>query len=302
MNMLKKTAKCLVTGHRGYIGSRLFKKLQELGHEAVGIDLKDGNDINSLQGLQADRDGNFRPYWANFEPEYIFHLACIPRVGYSIEHPVRTMKNNVLATSNVLNFARKNNVKRVIYSSSSSIHGDGKGPKSPYALQKSTSEVECKLYSDLYGLDTISLRYFNVYSSDQPADGAYATAVSNWMKYIKEDKVPFITGDGEQRRDMLHVDDAISANIFAMQYSKRFDNQYYDVGTGENVSLNEVRQIVQEYFTDINFMYTPQRLGDAKNTLADTSPLRELGWQTKTNIKHGLNICFSSLKKELENV
>ena len=294
--------KCLVTGHRGYIGSRLFKKLKQLGHEVVGIDLKNGNDINSLQGLQADRDGNFHPYWVNFEPEYIFHLACIPRVGYSIENPVQTMKNNVLATSNVLNFARKNNVKRVIYSSSSSIHGDGKGPKSPYALQKLTSEIECKLYSNLYGLDTVSLRYFNVYSFDQPADGAYATAVSNWMKYIKEDKVPFITGDGEQRRDMLHVDDAVSANIFAMQYSKSFDNQYYDVGTGENISLNEVKKIVKEYFPNIDFMYTPRRLGDAKNTLANISLLKSLGWQVETNIKHGLNECFSSLRKELKNV
>ena len=295
-------SRCLVTGHKGYIGSRLFKKLQELGHEVVGIDLKDGNDINSLQGLQADREGDFHPCWVNFEPEYIFHLACIPRVGYSIEYPVQTMKNNVLATSNVLNFARNNNVKRVIYSSSSSIHGDGSGPKSPYALQKLTSEIECKLYSKLYGLDTVSLRYFNVYSSDQPADGAYATAISNWMKYIRKNKVPFITGDGEQCRDMLHVNDAVSANIFAMEYPKHFADDYYDVGTGKNISLNKVKEIVKEYFPNINFMYTPERLGDAKSTLANTTLLSELGWQAKISIKHGLDECFSSLKKELKNV
>jgi len=294
--------KCLVTGHRGYIGSRLFKKLQELGYDVQGLDIKDGNDINSPQGLQEGHDGSFRPRWVDFKPDYIFHLACMPRVGYSIDHPVQTMKNNVLATSNVLNFARKNNVKRVIYSSSSSIHGDGKGPKSPYALQKLTSEIECKLYSEIYGLDTVSLRYFNVYSPDQPADRAYATAVSNWMKYIRKNKVPFITGDGEQCRDMLHVQDVISANIFVMNYPERFDNEYYDVGTGENISLNKVKRIVQEYFPDVDFIYVPQRLGDARNTLANTLPLKKLGWEAKISIKHGLNECFSSLKKELENV
>ena len=157
-------AKCLVTGHKGYIGSRLFKKLKALGHEVEGIDLVDGKDINSLQGLLEADHGKFHPHWTNFGAEYIFHLACIPRVAYSIDEPVKTMKNNVLAGSNVLNFARKTGVKRVIYSSSSSIVGNGNGPASPYALQKMTTEIECKLYSELYGLDTVSLRYFNVYS------------------------------------------------------------------------------------------------------------------------------------------
>mgnify|MGYP001280213955 CR=1 FL=1 len=121
-------SRCLVTGHRGYIGSRLYKKLVDLGHEVQGIDLVEGNDINSLQGLVEDKHGKFHPRWANFKPEYVFHLACIPRVAYSIEEPVKTMQNNVLAGSNVLNFARKIGAKRVIYSSSSSINGNGDGP------------------------------------------------------------------------------------------------------------------------------------------------------------------------------
>ena len=159
-------ARCLVTGHKGYIGGKLFKALGDLGNDVVGIDLKDENDINSLKGLVEDNSGNFHPHWFNFEPEYIFHLACIPRLGYCIEHPVSTMKNNVLAGSNVLNFARKVGAKRVIYSSSSSVSGNGAGPTSPYALQKLTTEIEAKIYSDIYGIDTVSLRYFNVYSED----------------------------------------------------------------------------------------------------------------------------------------
>ena len=294
-------ARCLVTGHRGYIGSRLFKALQDDGHEVAGIDLKDGVDINSLQGLSEDTEGLFHPHWIDFDPEYIFHLACIPRVGYSIENPVETMKNNVVATSTVLNFARKNNVKRVIYSSSSSIRGDGFGPKSPYALQKLTSETECRIYSDIYGLDTVSLRYFNVYSSDQKAEGSYATAVSNWMEYIRNHKTPFITGDGNQRRDMLHVEDAISANIFAMKFDGTFDGKNYDVGTGKNISLNEVREIVEVYFPNLKFDYVEERLGDVNFTIALTLPLKELGWKSERSIEQGLNECFSNLKKEFKN-
>ena len=135
-------ARCLVTGHRGYIGSRLIKKLNSLGHETLGIDLVDGKDINSLQGLVEDDSGNFHPFWSGFKADYLFHLACIPRVAYSVEEPVKTMANNVLAGSNVLNFAHKNGVKRVIYSSSSSIRGDGTGPTSPYGLQKMVTEGE----------------------------------------------------------------------------------------------------------------------------------------------------------------
>jgi len=171
-------AKCLVTGHRGYIGSRLFKKLKDLGHDVQGIDLVDSDDINKVSGLAENPKGNFNDKWASFKPEYIFHLACIPRVMYSIDEPVKTMKNNVLAGSNVFNFAKKVGAKRVIYSSSSSIVGNGDGPESPYALQKMTTEIECKLYAKLYGIDTVSLRYFNVYSFDQKVTGPYATAVA----------------------------------------------------------------------------------------------------------------------------
>ena len=114
-------SRCLVTGHKGYIGSKLFVRLLKDGHEVIGIDQKDGNDINSLQGLVEDREGGFHPLWYNFKPEYIFHMACWPRVGFSVDNPVKTMKNNVLAGSNVLNFAKSVGAKRVIYSSSSSV-------------------------------------------------------------------------------------------------------------------------------------------------------------------------------------
>jgi len=292
-------SRCLVTGHRGYIGSRLFQKLRDLGHEVEGIDLVDGHDINTC--LSEDHPDFLNNKWFDFKPEYVFHLACIPRVAYSVEQPVKTMLNNVLAGSNILNFARKVGAKRLIYSSSSSIVGNGDGPTSPYALQKMTTEVETRLYSDLYDIDTVSLRYFNVYSQDQQADGPYATAICNWMKYIRQGENPFITGDGEQKRDMLHVEDAVSANIFAMEHEESFCGKNFDVGTGSNISLNQVKEIVNDHFPKVKFVYTDTRPGDVLLTKARSNKLKELGWQVKIDIEEGISSCFKDLKKELQD-
>ena len=285
-------SRCLVTGHKGYIGSRVFMRLQELGHEVIGIDLKEDVSKDILNYLREDSSGQFHPYYSNFKPEYVFHLACVPRVAYSVEFPVETMENNVLITSCVLNFARKMGCKRVIYSGSSSVVGNGNGPSSPYGLQKLISEMECKLYSDLYGLDTVTLRYFNVYSEDQPAEGPYATAIANWMKYIRQGSTPFITGDGNQRRDMAYVHDVVSANIFAMDFDGQFGGKNYDVGTGENISLNEIKSIVQKYH-DIKFDYVPDRKGDVMLTKANIGPLTALGWRPKMDLMSGINKCFN---------
>lgn len=287
-------AKCLVTGHQGYIGSRLKKELEKQGHEVMGIDFAENkkNDINVV--LAEGTDGKFHPHYFNFKPEYIFHLACIPRVSYSVEEPVKTCKNNILAGSNILNFAKKvGSVKRFIYSSSSSVVGNGSGPASPYALQKYTTELETTMYSKLYGLDTVSLRYFNVYSHDQKASGPYATAVANWMNSIRKNVNPYITGDGEQRRDMLNVSDAISANLFCMNYKDNFEGSVYDVGTGENISLNEIKTIVQSKNPLIQFDYRPARKGDVMLTKANIEPLKSLGWTTKIQIVNGMQQCFS---------
>tara|TARA_Y100000593_G_scaffold94442_1_gene193546 strand:+ start:682 stop:1539 length:858 start_codon:yes stop_codon:yes gene_type:complete len=276
--------RCFVTGHRGYIGSRLFAALKVLGFQVEGIDLKDGEDI--LDGLDK---------YLDFKPHYVFHLACIPRVAYSVERPVYTTINNVISTSIVLDYAKKVGAHRVIYSGSSSIVGNGDGPTNPYGLQKLTSEIECKLYAELYGIDTVTLRYFNVYSKDQKVTGPYATAIANWMHYIKNNKRPYITGDGEQRRDMLHVSDAVSANIFAMYCDEDFNGLAYDVGTGTNISLNEVKDIVTEYHPEVEFEYVEPRPGDVLLTKAKASGLEERGWCVKYSIEKGIRECFSEL-------
>lgn len=292
-------ARCLVTGHMGYIGSRLFERLQELGHEVKGIDVQERYPKDILHFLNEDYMGKFHPSYWNFEPEYIFHLAAIPRVAYSVERPVETTKNNILAGSMVLDFARKVGAKRVIYAGSSSVVGNGNGPASPYALQKLYTEMECRVYSELYGLDTVTLRYFNVYSPDQQAKTAYATAVANWMQYIRDGKNPFITGDGEQRRDMANREDVVSANIFAMECDGKFNGQHFDVGTGDNISLNEMKEIVLEHLPSTVFEYVAEREGDVKHTKANIQPLLDLGWKSEYVIEKGIHECFRRLKNEI---
>ena len=292
-------ARCLVTGHKGYIGSHLYRELENQGHEVMGVDIKASSRENIISRASGLRDTlAVTPRFVDFAPEYIFHLACIPRVAYSVEYPVQTMENNVLAGSVILDFARRVGTKRVIYSSSSSVVGNGSGPASPYGLQKLVTEMECKLYADLYGVDTVSLRYFNVYSEDQEADGPYATAVANWMKYIREGKQPFITGTGEQRRDMLHVRDAVAANIFCMNHDDNFNGNHYDVGTGNNISLNEMKEMVQKINSSIKFDYISERPGDVMLTKANVSSLKALGFQTEISIEEGLRDCFTNLKGE----
>jgi len=290
-------ARCLVTGHKGYIGSKLFRKLQDLGHDVIGIDLKEKYSKDIITTLREGNDGKFHPHYYNFKPEYIFHMACWPSVPLSTEQPVKTTENNIMAGSILLNFAQKvGSVKRLIYSSSSAILGNGLGPESPYALQKWTTELETKLYSSLYGLETVSLRYFNVYSKDQRPSGPYSTAICNWMHCIRSSTQPYITGDGEQRRDMVNIEDILSANIFCMNYEGLFGGHTFDVGTGEDISLNEIKEIILKHFPDLQFDYVEPREGDVNVSKANIKPLVDLGWRPKIKISEGIDDCFRGLK------
>tara|TARA_R110000824_G_scaffold46692_3_gene133812 strand:+ start:10292 stop:11125 length:834 start_codon:yes stop_codon:yes gene_type:complete len=275
--MKSKMNNVLVTGHRGYIGSRIYRNLTNHGHKVRGIDLKDGEDI-----LHCLPDESF---------DFVFHLAALPRVEYSVEKPSYTLKQNVLATSVLLEWAKDHGVKRVIFSSSSAVSGDGTGPKSPYGLHKLISEMECKLYSELYGLDTVCLRYFNAYSEDQPFGGAYSTAICAWMEMIKRGNPLRIDGDGEQTRDLIHVQDIVSANIFCMQNEGFFGGKVFNVGSGKSVSMNYIKKFIDSRH-NIVWNHTPERKGDVKHTLADITELNKLGWKPKISIEEGLIRCF----------
>ena len=290
--------KAFVTGHLGYIGKHLVRELERRDHVVRGIDLK--GSPSPGQRFGEDLCDGIPSRIVDFAPDVVFHLAAIPRVAYSVENPLHVMKNNVVATSTVLDYARQNSIP-VVYSSSSSVVGNGEGPASPYALSKHVGEVESLLYHKLYGLKTVALRYFNVYSYDQIADSAYATVVCNWKKYISEGRVPFITGDGEQRRDMTHVSDIVSANIFC---AENWDNEdlwgeWYDVGSGENISLNELKEIVLQYLPEQSFKYVEERKGDVLLTRADLSKFDQHGWRPKKNLIAGLNDIYSKLSREI---
>jgi UDP-glucose 4-epimerase len=277
----------------GYIGSKLYDRLESLGHEVRGIDLK--QDI--MGDLRIAGNLKFK-YYSDFKPDYIFHLAATPRVPYSMEYPEEVLENNILSTIRILEYARRARTKRIIYSSSSSVVGNGSGPTSPYGASKLIPEILCKNYSDVYGLDTVCLRYFNVYSEDQSVDGPYATAIANFMHCIRESKRPFITGDGTQRRDMLHVNDAVAANIFCMNHKQGFGGQWFDTATGDNISLNEIEKIVKQYHPDITFDRVSERAGDIRVTKANTLPLKELGWCAEIAIKPGIHSCFNFTKEK----
>ena len=149
--------RALITGYRGYIGTNLFNKLNDKGIDWIGIDIKDGYADDDLCRITRIPD-RIR----DFDPDVVFHLAAIPRVAYSVENPLEVMKNNIVSTSIILEYAKEKNIP-VIYSSSSSVVGNGDGPASPYALSKYVGELETLLYNKLYGLKTVALRYFNVY-------------------------------------------------------------------------------------------------------------------------------------------
>ena len=276
----EKRMKILITGHKGYIGSKLYKKCLELGYYVKGIDLKDGEDIlNCLPNESFD---------------YVFHMAALPRVEYSVLNPSYTMKQNVLVTSVLLEWSRKNNVKRIIFSSSSAVYGDTQDktePKSPYGLHKLISELECRLYSELYNLDTVCLRYFNVYSEDQLFGGSYSTAICAWMEMIRTNKSLRIDGDGEQTRDFIHVNDVVEANIFCINYKDKFNGNYYNIGSGKSISLNYIKDYINKY-NKVEWNMSQPRIGDVKNTKADITKMLELGWSPKIDIEDGLKFCF----------
>lgn len=273
--------RCLVTGHEGYIGSHLYAKLIELGNETLGVDIKSGSDILDPDTLRRMED---------FQPEYIFHLAALPRVEYSVENPTHTLRTNVLGTSNVLEIAKKCKTRRFIFSSSSAVLGNGDGPTNPYGLHKRMSELECLLWAQLYQTETVCLRYYNVYSEDQPSDGSYSTVIAAWMDRIRKNKPLLINGSGEHKRDFIHVEDIVAANLHAMKSKNSFMGNCFDVGTCQNFSLNYIREFIANKYPDIEFINNPPRTGDPLETLSSGKNMP--GWKAKISFEDGLERCF----------
>tara|TARA_Y100000401_G_scaffold18184_1_gene12326 strand:+ start:1172 stop:2059 length:888 start_codon:yes stop_codon:yes gene_type:complete len=292
--------KYLVTGGAGFIGSHIVDKLLDSNNEVVVVDnfSTNGKKVNTKAEIRnidiSERSSRLALCEAMEGVDTVFHCAALARVQPSIENPQKYHKVNVDGTFNVLLSARDSGVRRVVYSASSSAYGDQKtmplvetmptGPMSPYGLQKLIGEQYCSVFSICYGLETVSLRYFNVYGEGQAVGGAYSTAVGIFLKQKEERANLTITNDGEQRRDFTYVGDVVEANILASSSEKVGKGEVINIGKGSNYSMNEIADIIggeKEYIGD--------RL-EPKETLADNSKAKELlGWEPKTDIKDWLS-------------
>lgn len=289
--------KIIVTGGAGFIGSNLVDALIEKGADVHVIDnLSAGKkeNVNEKAELHIVDIRNLDEISPIIKgAEYVFHLAALPRVQYSIDYPVESNDVNVGGTLNVLIAAQYGGVKRVVYTASSSMYGDQKemplredmsaNPKSPYGLQKYIGELYCKIWSNVHKLETVSLRYFNVYGNRQDPSGAYALMVCKFLKQKAEGKPMTITGDGNNTRDLVNVKDVIRANILAAESDNVGKGEAMNIGTGENYSINEVAKIIGGEVEYIDARIEP------KDTLADTTLAKELiGWEPKVTLEEGL--------------
>jgi len=299
----------LVTGGAGFIGSNLVDKLLELGHRVIVLDdFSGGKEQNlasqknnpNLKIVKKSIGDNLQEILSGEHFDGVFHFAARPRVQYSIEHPVETHDINVNGTLNLLEFCRVAGIKRIVFSSSSSVYGDQKilplvetmtpDPLSPYALHKLLGEEYMRLYFHVYGLETISLRYFNVYGPRIDPSGGYPLAIAKFINLVKKGESPTITGDGEQTRDFTYVGDAVRANILAMETTnKECFGQSFNIGAGNNVTINHVAsEIIKLSGKDIKPVYIPARF-EPRNTLADHTKAKNLlGWEPEVVFEEGL--------------
>ena len=292
-----KKIKSIVTGGAGFIGSHLADALIREGHEVHIIDnLSNGNieNVNSKAFFHLADITVLKQLLPVFEKvDYVFHLAALPRVQYSIAHPGNSHIANVNGTLNVLLAAKHCGVKRVIFASSSSVYGDQNtswlredmvpNPQSPYGLQKYMGELLCKQWSMVYGLGTVSLRYFNVYGPRNPGEGDYALVIPKFLNQHHAGKPLTVTGDGRQTRDFTQIDDVVNANILACFSNQVGNGEVLNIGGGEVWTINKVAELIGGRIKYI----APRR--EPRDTLADNS-LAEvlLGWTPHVFLEEGI--------------
>jgi len=290
-------SKIIVTGGAGFIGSHLTDKLIEEGHKVIIIDnLSAGKkeNINSKAIFYKKDICDFEEIKSLFSGvDYVFHLAAIPRIPFSIKNPIKTSKVNILGTINVFKAALENKIKRVIFASSSSVYGNQKksplkeditpSPISPYSLQKFVGEKFARLFTNLYDLPVICLRYFNVYGPRIDFSSDYALVIGKFLKQ-KEEKIPLtIYGNGEQTRGFCYVGDVVRANIKAMESEKLKGGEIINISSGKTQSINYLAKLIGE-----SVKYLPARKGDVLHTKADISLANNLlVWQPEVSFEDG---------------
>jgi len=309
--------KYLVTGGAGFIGSHIVDNLSDAGHEVIILDnffsgrkenishLMGNKKIRFIQGSITDPE---TLKTACESVDGIFHEAAIASVSRSVKNPVATNEANVTGTLNVLVAARDAGVKKVVFSSSSSVYGDtptlpktesmSPSPKSPYAVSKHAGEEYLKVFSELYGLKTLSFRYFNVFGPRQDPNSDYAAVIPKFITRILAHERPVIYGDGTQTRDFTYVKDVAEANIRAMESPAE---GVYNIAYGQQIDLNSLADLIMS-ITGISTtpIYEPSRLGDIHDSLADSSRAREaFGYMPRYTVKTGLQETISWYQEKM---
>ena len=267
----------LITGHKGFIGSNLIKKLS--CHNITGIDLKDGNNIFDTEYVnKLFEERNF---------DVVIHLAAIAGVGYSLEHSEEVLNNNIITFDILAKTAIKHKVKHFIYASSSSVYGDDGTQKSPYAVSKATNELQASMYSNLSDIKFTGLRFFTVYGQNIRKD----LAISKFITAMQNDETLFVYGNGTQKRDFTYVDDICEAIKILIETKKQWKNEIFDIGYGNNITLNELigtlKNIIKPSFDKIR--YLEEKPYDVKETLANTDKFYKwFGFKPRYDIRKGL--------------
>ncbi|HOI30239.1 MAG TPA: SDR family oxidoreductase [Melioribacteraceae bacterium] len=298
--------KILVTGGAGFIGSNIVDELLKRNHSVRILDNFSTGKRENIQEFFKDIElieGDIRNYTTVENSvkgiEVILHQAALPSVPRSINDPLSTNEVNISGTLNILEAARLNGVRRLIFASSSSVYGNSTelpkheglkpNPLSPYAVSKLTGEYFCKVYSEIYGLETIALRYFNVFGPRQDPNSEYSAVIPKFIKAFMENRQPVIYGDGTQSRDFTYVENVVEANILAisMMYQSWLT---MNCATSNPITLNElVKQLNSLSTKNIIPIYNKSKPGDIKHSYADISLIRnELGYKPKTDFINGL--------------
>lgn len=282
----------LVTGGAGFIGSNLVDALLGVGHDVVCVDNEssESNDFYHWSGRAENHKVDICDQEAMTRimagADYVFHLAAEARIGITMENPVRAFRTNALGTAVVLDCARKNGVKRVMFSSTSSAYGRNPSPNvetqpddplNPYSVSKVAGEKACRMYSELFGLETVVFRYFNIYGPREPKKGQYAPVIGIFRRQRDAGESLTVVGDGLQRRDFTHVYDVARANILAAEAEipRSEFGSVFNIGTGRNHSVLEIAGMVSG-----EKKFIPARPGEMRETLADNGKARRiLGWK-----------------------
>ena len=286
--------KVLVTGGAGFIGSNLVEELLKKKYEVVCLDInKDGYWNDDAENYVGDVCDLSITSSAMEGVDYVFHMAADVKIGECVENPIHCYHNNVVGTATALQAARLNGVKRFVFSSTSAIYKSGwrifseggpEEPLNPYSSSKKCGEDMCRIYSELYDLNTVCLRYFNVYGPRQHTEGQYSPVIGVFTRQKEENKPLTIVGDGEQTRDFVHVRDVAKANISVAEKCST-TAEVYNVGTGEEYSVQQIADMICPVQTHIE-----QRPGEIKYSRANVMKIeKETGWKPSIDLKGWLS-------------